>query len=59
MEKVKETPYTFDTQAERDAFLNERFPSRQCSDVPGFYVLADGNGLGVRGLTVTHYEETL
>lgn len=41
------TEWNFDSIAERDAFIEERFPRRECSDVPGVYNLPDGDELGV------------
>lgn len=41
------TEWTFDTITARDAFIEERFPRRTCSDVPGVYILPNGDELGV------------
>lgn len=32
---------------ERDAFIDENFPRRECDEAPGCYSLPDGGGLGV------------
>ena len=49
--------WTFESQQERDRFIDERFPERQMDEVPGGYLLPDGSYLGVIGGEVTHYEQ--
>lgn len=36
---------TFDSQEERDEFLNTRFPDRQAQDAPGTYAIEQADGI--------------
>lgn len=41
---------------ERDRVINERWPKRECSDVPGVYDLPNGNILSVMHLEVKEFQ---
>lgn len=47
MAQLTETTETFQftTQAERDRFLNDKYPTRICSQVPGIYEFPDDDDL--------------
>jgi hypothetical protein len=47
--------YTFTDTEGRDSWIDRHYPVRECGDVPGWYDLPDGSGLGVRELEVTVY----
>ena len=55
--KAGVTRYEFDSQADRDEFIDRRFSERKGDETPGFYSLPDGDSLGVFCNTVTHYEK--
>lgn len=43
----------FDNQQERNQWLNDHFPERECSNTPGLFVTPDGTRIAVRFLEVT------
>ena len=48
---------SFPTTQQRNEYIDNTFPKRECTDVPGLYSLPDGRSLGVFCLTVTVYEK--